>query len=397
MARTGLIDAATAAAQLGITRATLYAYASRRLVQAHTDPTDPRRRLYSADDIARLARSKARGRKPAIVAATTLDWGLPVLESRITLIGRGRLYYRGLDATQLARSQSLEAVARLLWDCGDTDPFMAPAPQPAASWNVVSKQLRDVVSTERCLALLPLASVGHTVMWQHAPHRLWTDAAGLLRAMAAAAAGTIISAAPIHQHLAQAWGLGTRKAELIRAALVLCADHELNASAFATRVIASTGASLGACLAGGLGALSGPLHGGTTSLIEIMFEEADRIGDASQLVQERLRRGDQLPGFGHPLYPDGDSRAETLLRLLPADKTRDSLVAALDAVGGQKPTVDFALVSLRRALRLPQGAALAIFAIGRTAGWIAHALEQQASGQLIRPRAHYSGIIPSEP
>lgn len=390
-----LIDAATAASRLGITRATLYAYVSRHLVQTHADPDDPRRRLYSADDIARLVKAKTRGRKPAVIAATTLDWGLPALDSRITLIDGGKLYYCGQDATKLAHDHSLEAVARLLWDCGDTDPFAAPAPRPLASWSIVSKQLRDAVPTERCAALLPLAGIGTTVTWRHAPQSLWTDAAGLLRAMAAAATATEPSAQPIHRHLAQAWRAEPRKAELIRAALVLCADHELNASAFAARVIASTGASLSACLSGGLGALSGPLHGGTTSLVETLFDEVDRVGDATRVVQERLRRGDQLPGFFHPLYPDGDPRSRALLRLLPADKTRNALIEAIGAIGGHTPNVDFALVSLRRAAQLPYGAALALFTVGRTAGWIAHALEQQASGAVIRPRARYTGPAPT--
>jgi len=390
-----LIDAASAASRLGITRATLYAYVSRHLVQTHADPDDPRRRLYSADDIARLAKAKARGRKPAVIAATTLDWGLPALDSRIALIDGGKLYYRGQDAAKLAHDQSLEAVARLLWDCGDTDPFAAPAPRPSASWPIVGKQMRDALPTERCTALLPLAGIGTTVTWRHAAQSLWTDAAGLLRAMAAAATATEPSTLPIHRHLAQAWRAGPRKAELIRAALVLCADHELNASAFAARVIASTGASLSACLSGGLGALSGPLHGGTTSLVEMLFDEVDRVGDATRVVRERLRRGDQLPGFGHPLYPDGDPRSRALLRLLPADKTRNALIDAIGAIGGHTPNVDFALVSLRRAAQLPYGAALALFTVGRTAGWIAHALEQQASGAIIRPRARYTGPAPT--
>jgi citrate synthase len=182
---------------------------------------------------------------------------------------------------------------------------------------------------------------------------------------------------------------------LIRAAVVLCADHELNASAFAARVVASTGASLAACVAGGLAALSGPLHGGTTSLIEILFDEAEQLGDAARVVHDRLRRGDRLPGFGHQLYAGTDPRAAALLALLPADATRERLISAMDRIGGKAPNVDFALVALRRAAGLPRGSALAIFAVGRTVGWIAHALEQHADGKLIRPRARYTGVAPS--
>jgi citrate synthase len=102
-----------------------------------------------------------------------------------------------------------------------------------------------------------------------------------------------------------------------------------------------------------------------------------------------------LPGFGHPLYGGTDPRAAALLALLPADTVRDRLIAAMDRIGGKAPNVDFALVSLRRAAALPRGSALAIFAVGRTSGWIAHALEQHADGKLIRPRARYAGVAPA--
>ena len=161
------------------------------------------------------------------------------------------------------------------------------------------------------------------------------------------------------------------------------------------RVVASTGASLAACVSAGLSALSGPRHGGQTSLVEILFEESERFGNAARLVQERLRRGDILPGFGHPLYRNGDPRALAILPLLPPDPTRDAMRDAMDLIRGKQPNVDFALVSLRRALRLKPGSALSLFAISRTAGWIAHALEQQIEDKLIRPRARYTGPAPA--
>ena len=387
-----LLTAESAADRLGVSRATLYAYVSRGFVRTHPAPDDPRRRLYSASDIERLTGNKTRGRKAADIAAATLDFGLPALASGITLIEGDRLYYRGRDAAQLAARASLEETARLLWNCSE-DPFGA-APGLSRSAAKLIASLADAFPLDRCMAVLPIAGVGDAMTWQRDERRLWHEGALLLRLMAAAATGTAPSDAPIHLHVARAWGLSERAAQSIRAALVLCADHELNSSAFAVRVVASTGASLAACLAAGLSALSGPRHGGTTSLVEILFEEAERLGDARRLVQERLRRGDILPGFGHPLYRGGDPRAPALLSLLPRDGTRDALREAMDAIRGVQPNVDFALVSLRRALRLKPGSALALFAIGRTAGWIAHALEQQAEDKPIRPRARYTGPAP---
>jgi citrate synthase len=387
-----LLTAESAADRLGVSRATLYAYVSRGFVRAHPAPDDPRRRLYSKADVDRLAGNKTRGRKAADIAAGTLDFGLPALASGITLIEGDRLFYRGRDAAQLASQAPLEETARLLWNCSE-DPFGAAPPLSRSAAKLIAS-LADAFPLDRCMAVLPVAGVGDAMTWQRDERRLWHDGALLLRLMAAAATGTAPSDAPIHLHVARAWGLSERAAQSIRAALVLCADHELNSSAFAVRVVASTGASLAACLAAGLSALSGPRHGGTTSLVEILFEEAERFGDARRLVQERLRRGDILPGFGHPLYREGDPRALALLRLLPRDGTRDALREAMDAIRGVQPNVDFALVSLRRALRLKPGSALALFAIGRTAGWIAHALEQQAEDKPIRPRARYTGPAP---
>jgi citrate synthase len=388
-----LLTAESAADRLGVSRPTLYAYVSRGLIHAHAAPDDPRRRLYSARDVDRLAGKKTRGRKAADIAAATLDYGLPALASGITLIEGDRVFYRGRDAARLARDASVEETARLLWGCSE-DPFGAAPPEFRSAARLIAS-LSEAFPLDRCMAVLPVAGVGTAMTWQRDQRRLWHDGAMLLRLMAAAATGTAPSDAPIHLHVARAWGLPDRAAQTIRAALVLCADHELNTSAFAVRAVASTGASLAACVAAGLSALSGPRHGGQTSLVEILFEEAERFGDAGRLVQERLRRGDILPGFGHPLYRDGDPRALALLSLLPPDPIRDAVREAMDLIRGKQPNVDFALVSLRRALRLKPGSALALFAIGRTAGWIAHALEQQAEDKVIRPRARYTGPTPA--
>ncbi|WP_244614490.1 citrate synthase, partial [Agrobacterium fabrum] len=123
-----------AAAELGISRATLYAYVSRGMIHTSDAADDPRRRLYSAHDIEALKKRKNVGRRPRQVAAAALDWGLPVLESAITEIAEGQLRYRGQDALALSQAASLEDVARLLWDCGEVDPFddlkAAPTPWP---------------------------------------------------------------------------------------------------------------------------------------------------------------------------------------------------------------------------------------------------------------------------
>ncbi|MFC2967073.1 citrate/2-methylcitrate synthase [Acidimangrovimonas pyrenivorans] len=391
------LDAEAAAETLGVSRATLYAYVSRGLVRTAPAPDDPRRRLYSAGDIATLARRKTVGRRPREVAAATLDWGLPVLSSAITLIEGGRLYYRGHDAAQWAEHATLEETARLLWDCGEADPFAAGKDMAEAgtAWDeALLARAAELPLSERCQMLLPLVAAGRAIAWQRESRWLWPGAAEFLRAMTGAATASPPQAMPTHERLAQVWGVDRQGAELLRRALVLAADHELNASAFAVRVVASTGASLGACLSAGLSALGGPLHGGTTSLVEALMDEISAPADVAGLIETRFRRGDGVPGFGHRLYPDGDPRARALLGLLPPEPGRETLVATMAESAGRHPNLDFALVAIRRALALPRGAALALFAIGRTAGWIAHALEQRDEDGLIRPRARYVGVSP---
>jgi citrate synthase len=147
----------------------------------------------------------------------------------------------------------------------------------------------------------------------------------------------------------------------------------------------------------GLAALEGVKHGGTTARIDALWDELRRARNLDAALAERLRRGDSIEGFGHPLYATGDPRAALLLEMLPKGKAAQfarDLVAAGQRVLGEAPTIDFALVAVARALRLPAGAALTLFAIGRTIGWIGHAIEQYDRNAIIRPRAKYVGPQP---
>lgn len=144
----------------------------------------------------------------------------------------------------------------------------------------------------------------------------------------------------------------------------------------------------------GLAALGGTKHGGQVELVEAFLDEVAAAGGGRKVIAGRLRRGDGIPGFGHPLYPDGDPRGAALLRLAaeslpesPAVDLSGSVVQEVWKLTGERPTVDLALATLARALSLPAGGAVALFAVGRTVGWIGHAIEQYASDTLIRPRA----------
>jgi citrate synthase len=374
------LTAELALARLGVARQTLYAYVSRGLVKTRPAPDDPRRSLYNRHGIEALLARRRRGRARRAVAASTIDFGEPVLTSGITQIADGRLRYRGQDAIRLAGSEPLERVAALLWDT-DVLPALPPSTYaPIEDGSAMARCLRHVAS-------LPVDTA-------NGPGSALQEAASALRAVAEAACNTRIDA-PAHEALATAWQVGPNGADLLRRALVLCADHELNASAFAVRVVASTGAALPCCLLAGLAALSGPLHGGVSERLAALVAEPGMMTDPRAAMAARVVRGVPVPGFGQLLYPDGDPRATDLLSAIDSGPAWRAFLAAVVASTGLRPNIDAALLTLERHLDLPRGSALAIFAVGRTTGWIAHALEQRRDGHLIRPRAVYAGPPPT--
>jgi citrate synthase len=191
-------------------------------------------------------------------------------------------------------------------------------------------------------------------------------------------------------------------APIIRAALVLSADHEFNASAFAARVVASTGANLYGATMAGLAAINGPRHGGLTRRVATLFDDLRHSPDLEADLAGRLRARIFIPGFGHQLYPDGDVRAAALFMALreavpqsPELAFAERLAAAVERLIDRKANVDFTTVTVERVLGLPRDSALALFLLGRTVGWIAHSLEQADQGALIRPRARYTGPPPA--
>lgn len=387
-----VLSAVEAAATLGVTRQTLYAYVSRGLLTA-LPGSDHRESLYSRAAVTELAKNRRRGRRPKEIAKGTLDWGLPVLESAITLIDRGRLYYRGRDAIELADSSSVEAVAALLWQLPEQAAFGPGAAEPPGRPRDVSAVVDE---PGILLRRFILTTDDDESAWQLDPARLAAGCGKLVRGLVASILEADPSDSPLHEQCARVWKLDPEGADAVRRALILCADHDLNASSFTARCIASTGAGLRAAIIGGLAALSGHRHGGMTERVETLFRSLAEAGGIRNAVRRMLAAGSEIPGFGHPLYPDGDVRAKAIMDALPptASMPRE-LAAAIFELTGRHPSLDFALVSLRRSLALPEGAAFGLFAAGRSIGWIAQALEQRAVGTLIRPRGVYIGPQPA--
>ncbi len=419
------LPARDAAELLGIKKETLYAYASRGMVRSVPGGAGDRARLYHREDLERLhARSRARsGHGP--VAAGALRWGEPVLETKVGTIGESGPAYRGTPALDLVRrGASFEDVCALLWDAPFVEPrergLGVPGPSLRAMLRPHAEPFDAILLTAAALAAAEPRGEGLEVTKRKAGGllRRLVASCALPRGMAAVDAALAASAAP-GQARGRARGreegpaFGTARAllvalggrptaatvEAMNEALVLSADHELNVSTFAARVTASSGANLAASVVAALAALSGPLHGGVTARVEALVAEIGRPERAAEVVAARLERGDAVPGFGHPLYPTGDPRGARLLELAQRVSSRPravrvlvSITNAMHLVAREQPTLDVGLVAIASALGLPRGAPLAIFACGRLAGWIAHAIEQRETGHLVRPRARYVGI-----
>jgi citrate synthase len=415
-----MVDARTAAAYLGVQQRTLYAYVSRGLVRS-VPGEHGRPRLYAQEDLARLvARRDARAGHGA-VAAGALRWGEPVLDSAITAITPRGPAYRGHLAVELAGRQRYENVAELLWSGYlPADPIAWPrAPVPLAGLGKL------VPAGASALSVMPLlvdaAALADTGRGASAAVRdgrpdAFIGRARLVIPLLAAALAPDFAAATITRALgapsvagiaARALSLDESAAAALDVALVVLADHELNASSFTARVAASTGADIYACISAALATLSGPRHGAAADVVARFADEVASPDQAKSAVRALRRRNELPPGFGHSLYPQGDPRALPLLELArditdargrtlaeaarATTRRARTLLAIVDALSDEHPTVDVGLAALVAALGAPPTAASGLFAVARSAGWIAHALEQRAAGYLLRPRARYVG------
>ena len=383
MKKADWIDRATACDGLGVRPQTLYAYVSRGLIRAQSDPLDRRRSLYSRADIDGLAAKHRRPRARVEVARGAIRWGDPVLQTRISHVSDGVLWFGDRLSDDCAEQMDLEQIAA--HHCG------------AARFETLQTRGAEPTRTglEGGLAFLVREAAGDAPMQGQTRQEIAERGAALLSGLCDAMLGHAYSGT-IHDRLAAYWRCD--QPDLIRRALVLLSDHELNPSSFAVRVCASTGASLAACLLAGLATLSGPRHGG-------VFDQAGLALDAGlsgrklfrQFIRDNRERDPYSFGFGHPLYPKGDPRAVHILRYLNRIGSDHPVLAAVDHMADilNKPAnVDTALAAMTKGLVLSADAGFTIFTLGRVTGWIAHAIEQLETGDIIRPRAEYIGPHP---
>ena len=425
--RTRMFTAEEAAAQLGVKLGTLYAYVSRGWLRSYRRRVG-REALYRREEIDALCdlATAERGRRGRSLpdasswvtvaqppSSDTSAYGVIVAESAISSIIEGRLAYRGYPIEELIERASFEEVCLLLWNgerpqAGAAAALRqaiarAEAPDKVAAALLavggdappllrLAVAMPALASLERRRDTRPTVEQGTRIMTM-LPFALERDRAARTNGGGGMAAR--LAAVGLHAPAAQ-WEIAT-----IDRILVACAEHELNAATFAARVVASTGADLYASVMAALCSLSGPIHGGACDRIEQMFAQLDtgmRLEEclAAFSVKSRLP-----PGFGHAIYTAGDPRA-VLLRKEAAEIARhrgrrlfESAQRVEEAVWRRdrlRPNLDFYLTVCVRMLGFVRGLPAAIFALGRTAGWIAHSLEQYTDNRLIRPRMRYRGV-----
>jgi len=408
---TEFLTATEAARRLGVKPATLYAYVSRGVLRRDR-ATDGRSSLFDSEEVERLAR-RGRPRRPPGVADITV-------ESAITEIAGDRLRYRGLDVIRLATSRTFEDVAELLW----TGELPAPPPVP---WRATPAALATGRGAQGALpaGTLPLERLQVIVPAMAAtdPLRLQLDPAAVVAAGRSIIAGLVDCLPspsapdypksdypspdqPIADRLWSRLGAGRPSPALRRAlsaALVLLADHELAASTLAARAAASVRADPYAVVETGMGAISGALHGGASLGAETLLAAASSPEDVPRVVSELLRRGEKVPGFGHLIYRVGDPRAVLLFDLVRRAAPKSRPLAVAEAVLAEvrrkslpEPNIDLAIATLVRVAGMIRGSGEAIFAVARTSGWIAHALEAYTGPGPLRPRAVYTGRPPAD-
>jgi citrate synthase len=395
--------------RLGVKVETIYAYVSRGLLSGKPAPVG-RGSVFDAKDVEALLRSGRRARQQIPTDPASSAHPLAV-DTSITLIERDRLYFRGVDALELASRHTYEEVADWLWT-GVLIPgtsFHAPQDSASAARAAVSAlpshsgpvhHLRAAVVAASATDPLRFALDDETLI--HTARSLIATMAGALAAEPASEGGV---AATIFAGLASA-DADQQLARVLGTAMAVLVDHDLAASTMAARVAAAARANIYAVVSAALGAVEGALHGGASANAHRMLVDVMERGAATPVVSELTREGRRIPGLGHRIYPREDPRATLVFELLgqvpaaeAAVNAATEVVAAVARSGRElMPNIDMALAALAVSAQMPSESGEAVFAIARTAGWVAHAMEEYSERPLrIRPSGRYVGPRPPQP
>ncbi len=389
------LSAEEAAEFLGVTKGTLYAYVSRGMLRSVQFDPSSRKRYYPLAQLQALKHRHSFRSDPDRAAAEVIEFGNPILTTSISQITATEHSYRGLNSSQLARERSFEQVAQFLWDgeLGDARPEWYEAIDEEA---IVG--LPDLPPLERMQCLLPILEQQDLNGYATKPAVLVPSAIRVLLYLLRLSCGRPFDGS-VARTLARAWGADEK---VLNALLVIVADHELNIATFTARCVASAGASLYQAVLAGLAALQGYKHlqGQVTEALTF-FREVLAEGEAEPVIRRWLRRSGTIPGFHNPyrrLYAGRDPRVEALLQLHEGSERYALLtetVRLAEAATGEQARVDFALACFEPLVALPEGSIFSLIGLGRTAGMIAHVMEQYGSERVIRPRARYVPGAPS--
>ncbi|MBJ6362037.1 citrate synthase [Paenibacillus sp. GCM10012307] len=352
--------------------------------------------------------------------------GIVATTSSISSIIDGALTYRGIDIDELAEHATFEEVAYLLWygklpTQSELDELVgqlgnyAPIPdQVIQQIKLYPKDTNSMAALRTAISSLALYDEDANEMSPESNLQKAIKLQAQLPTVVAAFARIREGLGPIapKQGVTVAYNFlymltGQEPDEVavkaLDQALVLHADHELNASTFAARVTVATLSDIYSGVTSAIGALKGPLHGGANEAVMVMLEEIGSIDKVDSYIQHKLDNKDKIMGFGHRVYKNGDPRAKHLqkmskelgkltgnLELYEMSIRIESLVTGQK---GLKPNVDFYSASVYTALKIPRDLFTPIFAISRLSGWTAHILEQYENNRIIRPRAEYTGPV----
>jgi len=405
------LTAKQAADRLGIKRETLYAYVSRGMLERIRVPGN-RESYFDPVAVERLAAKKrGTGRAGSVEV---------VIGTALTSMQQHGVAYRGIDAALLAETRSFESVAEWLWGrdfpSGSSAPGWSASPAALEAGAAVQQVLPDASRpTDRIRATLAVIGPADALRFDVRPEAVIAAGRSAIAAMVdslalrgpADARSLAIEERPARENplACRLWprlsakAIPEQGAELLNAALVLAADHELAASTLAARIAASVRSDPYSILHAGFGVFAGPLHGGASGQVHRLLREVDRPANALPVISEHFRREKFMPGFGHLFYEREDPRAVALLAMLRrsniAPARLETVEAVLEVLNERLPVfmnVDFALAAVAFCSEMCDGAPEAIFAVGRCAGWLAHAIEEfQERPVRFRPRAHYLG------
>ncbi|MDC7677039.1 citrate/2-methylcitrate synthase [Asticcacaulis machinosus] len=391
------ISRAEALERLDVKPQTLYAYVSRQRIAAKSDPDHPRKSLYSLDDVERLSgrsdhthAAPASRPAPNIISSGNPARGEASIDSEISITFQGRHYYRGQDSLALAESENFEQVATLLWQSDNSNLFGPLKPRPDVNFPGGPRA--------RVMAMLS-RRLEEEAMQEILPERdLELEAAGLLNELI----DSVTNGGPrlfFHQRLARGWKVNDpRDIDLIRRILVLSADTELDESTLAVRVSAATQGPLANSIMAGFAALMGPKLGGRISRAEAYVTQVRRHGNPELVARTYLNQGLELPGFEAGTASSEKQRAESLMAAAPhmGDDLKTILQVGEDLTG-RPAGFSLAVALLGRHLDLPKEAPFTLYGLGRSAGWLAHAIEQIASKSAPKARLRYIGKHPLNP